>query len=587
MRIPSKDLSMSVEEGQQRREIEELRARLAEAEETLEALRQGDVDAVVINGPSGPKVYTLQDADRPYRIIVERMQEGAVTLAADSTILYANRHLALLLRLPLEHIVGQSFERFVATADHGKVAGMLAESTRNGARSEVELRAADGTAVPVYLSMVDLSGEEPRTISGVVTDLTLQKQQNRELAETNAKLVSTIEERERAERELREAQKMEAVGRLTAGIAHDFNNLLMVLSGNLELMQTHAISERLKKWAASSRSAVQRGTRLVEQLLAFSRQRQLRPSAVAINELLCDTEMLLRRAVGEEIRVTFSLGDDLGRCLIDPAEFQATMLNLAINAKDAMAGGGSLTITTAAAQFDRPASSAGEFVRPGSYVMVAVTDTGHGMPAEVRERAFDPFFTTKDVGKGTGLGLSQVFGFGRQSGGHVAIESEVGTGTTVRLYLPRTEALEMPEVSAAICGPKAIAARTVLVVEDNADVRELLNDMLQDSGCDVLQADTGPAALRILDRGVAVDVVVTDVLMPDGMSGLQLADEIRRRLPRVGIVVTSGNTAFTAPASEVFQSIPILQKPFRRDDLLSALDVALKQVRANSAASPA
>ena len=574
-------------EREQQREIEELRARLSEAEETLEALRQGDVDAVVVNGPSGPKVYTLQDADRPYRIIVERMQEGALTLAEDGTILYANRRLAALLRTPLESIVGQPIERFVATADHEKVAGMLAESARNGARSEVELRAADDSGVPVYLSMVDLSGEPPRIISGVVTDLTLQKQQNRDLVEMNAKLVSTIEERERAERELREAQKMEAVGRLTAGIAHDFNNLLMVLSGNLELMQTHAIGELVKKWTASSQSAVKRGTRLVEQLLAFSRQRKLRPSPIAINELLHDTEMLLRRAVGEEISVTFSLGDDLGRCLIDPAEFQATMLNLAINAKDAMAGGGSLTITTAAAQFDQPASSAGEFVRAGSYVMVAVTDTGHGMPAEIRERAFDPFFTTKDVGKGTGLGLSQVFGFGRQSGGHVAIESEVGTGTTVRLYLPRTEALEMPEATAPICGPKAIAARTVLVVEDNAEVRELLNDMLQDSGCNVLQADTGPAALRILDRGVAVDVVVTDVIMPDGMSGLQLAGEIRSRLPRVGIVVTSGNTAFTAPGSEVFQSIPILQKPFRRDDLLSALDVALKQVRANKAANPA
>jgi len=209
--------------------------------------------------------------------------------------------------------------------------------------------------------------------------------------------------------------------------------------------------------------------------------------------------------------------------------------------------------------------------------MVAVTDTGHGMPPEVRERAFDPFFTTKDVGKGTGLGLSQVFGFVRQSGGQVAIESEVGTGTTVRLYLPLTEALEMPEAIAALRAPKAIEARTVLVVEDNADVRTLMNDMLQDIGCVVLEAETGPAALRLLDSGIAVDAVITDVVMPDGMSGLQLAGEIRSRSPRVGIVVTSGMTAFTAPASEIFQGIPVLQKPFRRDDLLSALEVALKQ----------
>jgi len=217
--------------------------------------------------------------------------------------------------------------------------------------------------------------------------------------------------------------------------------------------------------------------------------------------------------------------------------------------------------------------------------MVAVTDTGHGMPADVRERAFDPFFTTKDAGKGTGLGLSQVFGFVRQSGGHVAIESEIGAGTTVRLYLPLTEGSEMPEASAAIPAPKAIEARTVLVVEDNADVRTLMNDMLQDSGCVVLEAETGPAALRLLDGGVAVDAVITDVVMPDGMSGFQLAGEIRTRSPRVAIVVTSGMTAFTAPTSEVFHGIPILQKPFRRDDLLSALEVALKRAGANTAAS--
>ena len=584
MSVREAAISMDREE---QREIEELRVRLAEAEETLEALRQGDVDAVVISGPDGPKVYTLQDADRPYRIIVERMQEGALTLAVDGTILYANRRFAALLRTPLESIVGQPIERFVAGADHQKVAGMLADSARNGARSEIELRAADGTAVPVYLSMVDLAGEAPRTISGVVTDLTLQKQQNRELAEMNARLVSTIEERERAERELREAQKMEAVGRLTAGIAHDFNNLLMVLSGNLELMQRHAIDARVKKWAVSSQSAVQRGTRLVEQLLAFSRQRKLRPAPIPINRLLHETEMLLRRAVGDQIRVTLSLGKDLGRCFIDAGEFQASMLNLAINAKDAMPEGGSLMIATAAARLDQSAGTAGDPVQAGDYVMIAVSDTGHGMPDSVRERAFDPFFTTKDVGKGTGLGLSQVFGFVRQSGGHAAIESEVGSGTTVRLYLPQTEAAEIPVAAAAASAPAGTDARTVLIVEDNADVRALLSDMLQESGCLVREAETAPAALQLLESGIAVDVVVTDVIMPDGMSGLQLAGEIRRFRPRVGIVVTSGMTAFSAPTSDALQGIPVLQKPFRRDDLLSALEAALKHVNPDRAPSPA
>jgi CheY-like chemotaxis protein len=354
-----------------------------------------------------------------------------------------------------------------------------------------------------------------------------------------------------------------------------------VLSGNLDLIRKHAIHERVKKWAATSQSAVERSERLIEQLLAFSRQRTLRPTSIPINRLLQETEMLLQRAVGDEIRLRLSLGEEVGRCFVDTAEFQVTMLNLAMNAKDAMPEGGSLTITTAAARLDQQTGAAGDTVPAGDYVVVAVTDSGHGMPAEVRARAFEPFFTTKEVGKGTGLGLSQVFGFLRQSGGHVAIESEVGAGTTVRLYLPRTDAAELPSPSAAISPPAKIDVRRVLIVDDNAHVRALLSDMLQDSGCIMLEAENAPAALRLLESGTAVDVVLTDVLMPGGMSGLQLAGEIRRRNPSVGIVITSGMTAFRAPDSEALRGIPVLQKPFRRDDLVSALNVALKQSRAD------
>jgi signal transduction histidine kinase len=275
----------------------------------------------------------------------------------------------------------------------------------------------------------------------MVTDLTLQMQRTRELAESNAKLLAEMAQRERAEGQLRQAQKMEAVGQLTAGVAHDFNNLLTVIAGNLELIQARATEVRLRDQVETIQRAIHRGVRLTDQLLAFSRQRALRPRAVAINALLRETEPLLRRAVGDEIRVTLALGEAVGSCLIDPAELQASMLNLAINAKDAMPQGGSLTIGTSETGLDDVPDGAAAGLDPAErYVMVAVTDTGHGMPSEIRERAFDPFFTTKEVGKGTGLGLSQVYGFIRQSGGHVTIESAVGAGTTVRLYVPRTDA---------------------------------------------------------------------------------------------------------------------------------------------------
>ncbi|HTZ81063.1 MAG TPA: ATP-binding protein [Stellaceae bacterium] len=563
----------------QQQDVEELRARLCEAEETLDALRQGDVDAVVVSGASGPKVYTLQDADRPYRIIVERMQEGALTLSPDGTVLFANRRLAALLRVGLEAMIGFPFQRFVLAGERERFARLLAESGNSGVRAEFALRAADGGDIAVSMSAIELPDQEQQIISAIVTDLTLQKQQNRELAEMNAKLLATMAEQERVEGKLREAQKMEAVGRLTAGIAHDFNNLLMAVAGNLELIQTHAMDDRLLRRLEISQRAIQRGAQLTYQLLAFARRRTLNPAALRVNDLLRESEPLLRRAVGDEVRLVLALGEEVGACLIDPGEFQAAMLNLVINARDAMPAGGSLTIATGEVALDELSREGGS--RP--HVMVAVSDTGHGMPDEVRERAFDPFFTTKEVGKGTGLGLSQIYGFIHQSDGHTAIDSTVGVGTSIKLYFPRTAARAAAESQvAASVAPIAADARTVLVVEDNSDVREFLTETLEHIGHTVIEAPTGPAALRVLESGVSVDAVVTDVLMPDGMSGFELASRIRHRLPRTAIVVTSGAAAFSAPPPEAIRDIPILHKPFRRDELLRALGSALDRSKAEA-----
>jgi PAS domain S-box-containing protein len=556
------------------REIDALRGRLAEAEETLQAIRQGEVDAVVVKGASGPQVYTLVNADRPYRNIVERMQEGALTLTPDGTILYANQRLASFLGLALPNIVGQKFEQFVAANDRDLFNQLLAEGDQAAGRGELALRAADETAVPVYLSVVDLLDEDQRIISGIVTDLRWQKQRMRELAEANAKLIATMAERERAEAMLRQAQKMEAVGQLTAGIAHDFNNLLFVVAGNLDLFHAGTSDTWLKGRIEAGQRAVERGARLTQQLLAFARRQSLRPQPISVNALLQDMEPLLHSSLGDGIRLALVLSKEPALCLVDSTELQAAILNLAANAKDAMPGGGSLTIATEDVELDGEAYPIGG----GRYLSIVVTDTGHGMPPEIRERAFDPFFTTKDVGKGTGLGLSRVHGFMRQSGGHVAIESATDAGTSVRLYLPRTEAsaatLEPPAAIEVPWSPPP-QSRRVLVVEDDRDVRELVVVMLQGFGYAAIVAESGPRALDLLDSGMAVDVVVSDVLMPDGMSGFQLAREIRRRLPRLPIVLTSGMTGLSGAAEDEGQDLPILRKPYRCDDLAQAIEAAL------------
>jgi PAS domain S-box-containing protein len=563
----------SLEDGtNEMRGLEELRARLAEAAETLRAIRQGEVDAVVVEGTAGPQVYTLQDADRPYRVIVERMQEGALTLSPDGTVLYANRALAGLLKRPIDSLLGQPFQSLVAGGGREEFVRLLGAC--GGSRGEIELEAADGAAVPVYLSVVDLAEDGQRVVSGIVTDLTEQRQRTRELSESNAKLIATMAERDRVEGMLRQAQKMEAVGQLTAGVAHDVNNLLTVIAGNLELIQARAGDDRLRAQVETIQRAIRRGVQLTDQLLAFARQRTLRPRPVALNALLRDTEPRLRRALGDEIDLTLTLDERVGHCLIDATELQASMLNLAINAKDAMPRGGSLTIATAAVAFgDVPGGA--ELAPAERYAMVAVTDTGHGMSVEIRERAFDPFFTTKGTGKGTGLGLSQVYGFIRQSGGQVTIDSAIGVGTTVRLYLPDTEAsVAAAEPAPAEQAPLADSLqRRVLVVEDDDDVRRFVAEMLADMGYGVLEAQNGPAALHLLEKGTAVDVVFTDVRMPDGMSGFQLAQESRRRFPAMAIVLASGATAFADPV-QTMPDMPFLRKPFRRDDILQAIEAA-------------
>ncbi len=580
MSMPPASVGVLAPPHSQQDEIDELRGRLAEAEETLLAIRQGEVDAVIVKTAAGAQVYTLLNADRPYRNIVERMQEGALTLALDGTILYANQRLASFLGLALPDIVGQKFGQFITTDDRALFEQLLAEAGHGGGRGELSLHPLGGEPVPVYLSVVDLQDEDQRIISGIVTDLRWQKQRMQELAKANALLIDAMAQREQAETMLRQAQKMEAVGQLTAGIAHDFNNLLMVISGNLELFETRVKDEWLKQRVEAGLRAVERGSRLTQQLLAFARVQNLQPHSVSVNALLRDIEPLLRSSVGDGIRLKLVLGEGLSQCLVDVSELQAAILNLTANAKDAMPGGGSLTITTAETELDAQPDGGTESMHGGRYLSIAVTDTGHGMPSEIRERAFDPFFTTKDVGRGTGLGLSRVYGFMRQSGGLVTIESVPGVGTTVRLYLPWTETfMVVQEPETAVQLPQSVLqTRRVLVVEDDHNLRTLVVEVLKSLGYAVIAAESGPAALSLLDSGTEIDVVFSDVLMPDGMSGFQLADEIQRRLPRLAIVLTSGMSGIPSAAEKAMKNLQILRKPYKFDALSEAMEAALAAV---------
>ncbi|WP_448207609.1 PAS domain S-box protein [Azospirillum sp. sgz302134] len=380
-------------------------------------------------------------------------------------------------------------------------------------------------------------------------------------------------EREKAEETLRHAQKMDALGKLTGGIAHDFNNLLTAISGNLDLLLSHLAAgraDRLRSYATNAKAGATRAAALTQRLLAFARRQPLRPDPTDPGALVRGMEDLLRRTVGEQVSIETLSQPDVWHAWCDTNQLEIALLNLAVNARDAMAGGGRITIAAGNARLTAADIPRNSDAVPGDYVLLSVADTGSGMPPDVIARAFDPFFTTKPIGQGTGLGLSQVYGFVSQSRGLVRIESEPGQGTTVRLYLPRCRD-ERREIPAAIPEPAGAddAAGTVLIVEDEALVRMVAVQALEDAGLEVVEAADAAEALELLDGGLAVDLVVTDVGLP-GMNGRQLAEVVRQRRPGLGVLFMTGyaydatlGTGILEPGCEV------LQKPFETGALVA------------------
>ena len=411
--------------------------------------------------------------------------------------------------------------------------------------------------------------EQAEALSRQVRHRERAEEQLRQLNETlEARVIAEIDERRQAEAKLHQAQKMETVGKLTGGVAHDFNNLLQVVSGNLQLLSKDVAGiNRAEQRVANAMAGVSRGSKPAAQLLAFGRRQALEPKVVNVTRFVRGMDDMLRRAIGEAVEIETIVGGGLWNTFIDPGQVENALLNLAINARDAMEGQGRLTIELGNAHLDDEYARTHDEVTPGQYVMLAVSDTGSGMTPEVLDKVFEPFFSTKSEGKGSGLGLSMVYGFVKQSGGHVKIYSEVGEGTTVRLYLPR--AMESEDVEVRVdTGPIVGGTETVLVVEDDEEVRAIVVEMLTDLGYRVLKAPDAAAALIVIESGVPIDILFTDVVMPGTLKSPELARKAKQRLPNLAVLFTSGYTENSiVHGGKLDAGVELLSKPYTREAL--------------------
>jgi len=407
-------------------------------------------------------------------------------------------------------------------------------------------------------------------------------ERTRELAEANRRLADEIADRRQAEAALWHTQKLDLIGQLTGGIAHDFNNLLMVISGNLELVHqgfddgaklSSARRARLRQLLATAEAATDHAAKITQQLLAFARRSTVfTTTSVGVADLLAVSQGFLRRAAGEAIEVDFACASGLWHCHVDPIQLEAAILNLVVNARDAMPRGGKLRIESVNVSVDATGSEAERGVPAGDYVQIIVSDTGRGMAPEVLERVFEPFFTTKEVGKGSGLGLSQVYGFLRQSDGHILIDSTPGEGTAISLYLPRSALSAEPSATEDGRPHNAPGGNeTVLIVDDNEDVREVTAVIIESLGYNVLTAGDAPEALAIIGSQCGIHLLVSDIVMSGGIDGFGLVERARMLLPGLPVLLMSGYPAGSAEKCH----IPILHKPYRRDELARHIRAAL------------
>jgi PAS domain S-box-containing protein len=521
--------------------------------------------------------------------IVDNADDAIISIDQGQNITLFNHGAEKIFGYTAQEVVGQPLGRLMPPhfkqphEEHVRgFAKTAVVARRMGERSEILGRRKDGTEFPAEASISKIEAPDGIVFTAILRDITERKRLETVLearvAERTAKLQSEMAQREATQEALVRSQKLQGLGELAGGMAHDFNNLLTVITGNLEFLDQQLKDKTSRDLVHGADEAARMGARLIGRLLTFGRQRKLNPEVVNLNEIALGMTEILRRTLGEQIMLNASLASDLWSTRVDPSETENTILNLAINARDAMPKGGQLIIETSNVALRERDAAAAIGMEPGNYVKLAVTDTGSGMPPEVIARAFEPFFTTKEPGKGTGLGLSTIYGFAKQSGGHATIDSEVGKGTTVALYLPRHSG---HETSAKPKAPEKRdagkqASETVLVVEDNPGVRDLTVRRLGMLGYKVLAAESGPAAVAVLEKGEKVDLVFSDVVMAGGMSGVDLARWVRQHRPGTRILLTSGFTEVAEDDAAAGLDIKLLRKPYKQADLARAVREALE-----------
>jgi len=527
--------------------------------------------------------------ERRYRALFESMDEGFCVIeffdgphGPDSDYVHIMANAAYERHAGIPNVVGQTLREMVPDEADAWVARYGAVlRTGEPIRFEQELVA---TGRHLSLSSFRIEPSTLKQVAVLFQDVTERKRAEAELRHLNetleVRIAQALEERERTEEALRQAQKMEAVGQLTGGLAHDFNNLLAGISGAFEMIGARLAQGRtadVERYLGAGQGAARRAAALTHRLLAFSRRQTLAPKAVVINRLMADFVELVRRTVGPSIEVDMVAATGLWPTLVDANQLENALLNLCINARDAMPDGGRITIETGNRWLDdRVAREQG--LEPGQYVSICVSDTGSGIDKPTLERVFDPFFTTKPIGQGTGLGLSMVYGFARQSNGHVRIYSEVGQGTMVCLYLPRHLGAEEEEpASAPLDAAQVHADRTVLVVDDEPTVRMLVVDALGELGYACIEAPDGAAGLRILQSERRVDLLITDVGLPGGLNGRQVADAARALRPDLKVLFITGYAENAVlNHGHIERGMEVLTKPFAINDLTGRIDRMLR-----------
>lgn len=500
--------------------------------------------------------------------VLDTVVDGLITIDRTGVVQSYNKACVSLFGYQSDEVLGQNIRTLMPEPYHSEHNGYITAYLETGIPKiigigrEVMGRRKDGSTFPMELAVGESPNGGNHAFVGIIRDLTERR------------------EAEKQREQLRQSQKMEAVGQLTGGLAHDFNNLLAIIIGNLDMLREiragDPVTDELVRDALDS---ALRGADLTRRLLAFARRQPLQPERADINDVIGAIVRLLARTLGENIAIELALSPNVWPVLIDRAQFEAVIANLATNARDAMSRGGSLLIATQNGELDEAYAAAHSDVAPGDYVVVEVSDSGAGMPPEVLSRIFEPFFTTKEQGKGTGLGLSMVFGFMKQSGGHITVYSEPNKGTTFRLYLPRVPEILASQEERVEEKASQGGSETVLVVEDNAGLRRIVVRQLREAGYEVLEAADAEAAMEMIGTSEPIDLLLTDIVMPGAMDGRELAREAMARRPQLRTLLTSGFPDARWGGSQLRTGARLLSKPYRKEELRRAVREVLDEAR--------